>query len=174
MEVAQRRAGILTELPPGFRFMPTDQELVQHYLWKKELSIPVPGKVFQDIDARELYAKPPKSLVTFSREDREWYFFIYENEDSDDDVRTAKTRVVENGQGFWKSWQEEDDPIYDADGNVIAFKKNLTYFSCRSSKPKKTHWTMQEYRCNKGKGLKRKAGWVLSRMKRGREYTSCF
>jgi hypothetical protein len=49
-------------LPPGYRFKPTDEELVHHYLMNKASSRAFQGQDFQDIDATDLYSKPPKSL----------------------------------------------------------------------------------------------------------------
>ncbi|KAG6635563.1 hypothetical protein CIPAW_11G051300 [Carya illinoinensis] len=180
------------QLPPGFRFVPTDEELVKHYLRKKELSIPLPGPVlFHDVDATNLYSTHPKCLVKFLDGEREWFFFFHEDEDSRERIlrRSRKARVlVENGGGFWKPWQEKD-PICNEDGHIIAWKTDLTYFSvATNSKAKKTHWTMQQYRivlphvvgsCISSstveKNSQRDQGiWVLCRLRRGREYVSSF
>lgn len=41
--------GVL-KLPPGFRFHPTDEELVIQYLRRRALSIPLPAAIISDID----------------------------------------------------------------------------------------------------------------------------
>ncbi|CAN1854329.1 NAC transcription factor 25 [Linum perenne] len=46
-------------LPPGFRFHPTDEELVVHYLKKKAASIPLPVTIIADVD---LYKFDPWEL----------------------------------------------------------------------------------------------------------------
>lgn len=38
------------QLPPGFRFHPTDEELVLQYLKKKVYSCPLPASIIPDID----------------------------------------------------------------------------------------------------------------------------
>lgn len=38
-----------TRLPPGFRFDPTDQELVLYYLKPKVFSLPLPASVIPEI-----------------------------------------------------------------------------------------------------------------------------
>lgn len=47
------------ELPPGFRFHPTDEELVNHYLCKKCASMPLSVPIIREID---LYKYDPWQL----------------------------------------------------------------------------------------------------------------
>lgn len=47
------------QLPPGFRFHPTDEELVVHYLKKKAASAPLPVAIIAEID---LYKFDPWEL----------------------------------------------------------------------------------------------------------------
>lgn len=47
------------QLPPGFRFHPTDEELVVHYLKKKASSTPLPVTIIAEID---LYKFDPWEL----------------------------------------------------------------------------------------------------------------
>ncbi|XP_058745310.1 protein ATAF2-like [Vicia villosa] len=61
------------ELPPGFRFHPTDEELVNHYLCRKcagqSISIPVVKEV-------DLYKFDPWQLPEMGyHSEKEWYFF---------------------------------------------------------------------------------------------------
>lgn len=46
-------------LPPGFRFHPTDEELVVHYLKKKAANLPLPVSIIAEID---LYKFDPWEL----------------------------------------------------------------------------------------------------------------
>lgn len=46
-------------LPPGFRFHPTDEELVVHYLKKKASSAPLPVAIIAEVD---LYKFDPWEL----------------------------------------------------------------------------------------------------------------
>lgn len=46
-------------LPPGFRFHPTDEELVIHYLKRKADSSPLPVAIIADVD---LYKHDPWEL----------------------------------------------------------------------------------------------------------------
>lgn len=47
------------QLPPGFRFHPTDEELVVHYLKRKAASAPLPVTIIAEID---LYKFDPWEL----------------------------------------------------------------------------------------------------------------
>jgi len=52
-----------SNLPPGFRFHPTDQELILHYLSKKVASIPLPVSIIAEVD---IYKLDPWDLPGFS------------------------------------------------------------------------------------------------------------
>ncbi|KAI0497749.1 hypothetical protein KFK09_020984 [Dendrobium nobile] len=60
-------------LPPGFRFHPTDEELVVHFLKKKSISGPLPVTIIAEID---LYKFDPWELSEKANfGEQEWYFF---------------------------------------------------------------------------------------------------
>lgn len=84
--------------------------------------------------------------VTFSCGEREWFFFIHEDDENCSASAQGRRniRVVGNGVGFWKP-NGSENPIHNEDGNVYASKIFLTYFSGSLRKAKKTHWKMVEY-----------------------------
>ena len=47
------------QLPPGFRFHPTDEELLVHYLKKKAAAVPLPVPIIAEVD---LYKFDPWEL----------------------------------------------------------------------------------------------------------------
>lgn len=47
--VRQGGQEVLRQLPPGFRFRPTDEELVVQYLRRKALGLPLPAAVISDV-----------------------------------------------------------------------------------------------------------------------------
>ncbi|XP_021641598.1 NAC domain-containing protein 101 isoform X2 [Hevea brasiliensis] len=163
---------ILTEFPIGYRFLPTDEELVTHYLSNKVFYRPLPAHVAQDIDSREFYSKAPNSIVNYSCGEREWYFFLHEDEDFL--VENNPNRIVGDKIGFWKSTGQEKS-ICNLDGNVFASKFQFTYFSGIFPNARKTHWKMDEYRlpsqCQTAHSFQEEE-WVLVRLKRGMEYSS--
>ncbi|KAK4436994.1 NAC domain-containing protein JA2 [Sesamum alatum] len=165
--------GILEQVPVGWRFAPTDEELILSYLTKKVFVGSLPAWVIEEIDADEFYSKHPKDLVENVSGEREWYFFI--NRDEYFHGKMEKNRWVGNRIGYWKSIAKEN-PIRDAKGNVFAFKIRYTYFSA-NPKHKRTHWRMEEFRL-----LKRSKEnieedfhieeWVVARITRGEDYSS--
>lgn len=54
------------QLPPGFRFHPTDEELVVHYLKKKAASVPLPVAIIAEVD---LYKFDPWELPGMNHRD---------------------------------------------------------------------------------------------------------
>jgi hypothetical protein len=54
-----KQPGSAPDLPPGFRFHPTDEELVVHYLKKKAASAPLPVAIIAEVD---LYKFDPWEL----------------------------------------------------------------------------------------------------------------
>lgn len=70
------------ELPPGFRFHPTDEELVNHYLCRKCASLPLAVPIIKEID---LYKYDPwqlpgnlnfQILLSFTNRIFDFYFFL--------------------------------------------------------------------------------------------------
>jgi hypothetical protein len=59
--VAADGSGAHARLPPGFRFRPTDEELVVHYLRRRALSSPLPAAV--DIPEVRILAHDPSDLL---------------------------------------------------------------------------------------------------------------
>jgi len=52
-------------LPPGFRFHPTDEELILHYLRKKVASIPLPVSIIAEVDIYKFDPWELPGLSTF-------------------------------------------------------------------------------------------------------------
>ncbi|KAL0384896.1 UNVERIFIED_CONTAM: NAC domain-containing protein [Sesamum radiatum] len=100
---------IVMQLPPGYRFLPTDEELILFYLQNKVCFKPLPCEVVKDIDATELYSNPPNTIVNFTVADdkKEWFFFIHKNkyQKEPEKIETVGGRIdVRNGSfGFWTS-----------------------------------------------------------------------
>ncbi|XP_062222033.1 putative NAC domain-containing protein 94 [Phragmites australis] len=125
---------------PGFRFHPTDEELVRFYLKRKIQQKSLPIELIRQLD---IYKYDPWDLPKLaSTGEKEWYFYCprdrkYRNS-------TRPNRVT--GAGFWKA-TGTDRPIYSSDGNkCIGLKKSLVFYKGRAAKGVKTDWMMHEFR----------------------------
>lgn len=54
----------IIDVPMGWRFLPTEKELVESYLSSKVALRPLPAKIIKEIDALEFYSHHPKKLGT--------------------------------------------------------------------------------------------------------------
>lgn len=125
-------------LPPGFRFHPTDEELVTHYLKKKASSTPLPVPIIAEID---LYKFDPWELPgKASFGEHEWYFFSPRDRKYPNGARPNRAAV----SGYWKA-TGTDKPIL-ASGHKVGVKKALVFYKGRPPKGIKTSWIMHEYR----------------------------
>ncbi|MCO5558229.1 hypothetical protein L7F22_011808 [Adiantum nelumboides] len=130
-------------LPPGFRFHPTDEELVVHYLKKKATSCPLPVPIITDID---LYKFDPWELpAKASFGEHEWYFFSPRDRKYPNGARPNRAAA----SGYWKA-TGTDKPINSSSGmshgQKVGVKKALVFYRGRPPKGVKTNWIMHEYR----------------------------
>lgn len=127
-------------LPPGFRFHPTDEELVIHYLKLKAASRPLPVSIIAEID---LYKFDPWDLPgKASFGEHEWYFFSPRDRKYPNGARPNRAAA----SGYWKA-TGTDKPITTGAGNQkVGVKKALVFYRGRPPKGIKTNWIMHEYR----------------------------
>ncbi|XP_027127641.1 NAC transcription factor 56 [Coffea arabica] len=160
------------QLPPGFRFHPTDEELVVHYLKKKAASAPLPVSIIAEVD---LYKFDPWELpakATFG--EQEWYFFSPRDRKYPNGARPNRAAT----SGYWKA-TGTDKPVLTSGGTQkVGVKKALVFYGGKPPKGIKTNWIMHEYRlvdnktsikppgCDIGnkKGSLRLDDWVLCRI----------
>ncbi|KAL9392446.1 hypothetical protein Peur_016366 [Populus x canadensis] len=129
------------ELPPGFRFHPTDQELIIHYLKKKVSSSSYPEvSIIADVDIYKFnpWDLPGKALFG----ENEWFFFSPRDRKYPNGVRPNRAA----GSGYWKA-TGTDKPILTSNGSqCLGVKKALVFYKGRPPKGTKTSWLMLEYR----------------------------
>lgn len=58
--------GTLPLLPPGYRFAPTDEELMRFYLRNKAFLKPTPAAAVSEINSDDLYSRPPYAIGTYN------------------------------------------------------------------------------------------------------------
>ncbi|KAJ8761580.1 hypothetical protein K2173_004356 [Erythroxylum novogranatense] len=156
------------QLPPGFRFHPTDEELVVHYLKKKAASAPLPVTIIAEVD---LYKYDPWELpnkATFG--EQEWYFFSPRDRKYPNGARPNRAAT----SGYWKATGTDKPILASNGGQKVGVKKALVFYGGKPPKGIKTNWIMHEYRlidnsskppdsANK-KGSLRLDDWVLCRI----------
>ncbi|XP_038725099.1 NAC domain-containing protein 1-like isoform X2 [Tripterygium wilfordii] len=146
-------------LPPGFRFHPTDEELIIHYLQNQATSRPC---LVSNISEVDIYKFDPWDLPEFG--EREWYFFSPRDRKYPNGVRPNRAAV----SGYWKA--TGTDKAIHSDSKCVGVKKTLVFYKGRPPKGVKTDWIMHEYRLtgstkpNKQHGSMRLDDWVLCRI----------
>lgn len=149
-------------LPPGFRFHPTDEELVMHYLCKKCASQHITVPIIAEID---LYKFDPWQLPEMALYgEKEWYFFSPRDRKYPNGSRPNRAA----GTGYWKA-TGADKPI--GKPKAVGIKKALVFYAGKAPRGVKTNWIMHEYRlanvdrsAGKRSNNLRLDDWVLCRI----------
>ncbi|GMH07684.1 hypothetical protein Nepgr_009524 [Nepenthes gracilis] len=149
------------QLPPGFRFHPTDEELVIHYLCRKCAKQPIAVPIIAEVD---LYKFDPWQLPEIAQYgEKEWYFFTPRDRKYPNGSRPNRAA----GTGYWKA-TGADKPI--GKPVPLGIKKALVFYAGKALKGVKTNWIMHEYRlANVDRSAGKRANlrlddWVLCRI----------
>lgn len=148
-------------LPPGFRFHPTDSELVEYYLKEKVDKRLDKDCVIVDVDllSHEPWDLPSLSSLT----EGEWYFFCPRDRKYPNGSRANRA----TGRGYWKA-TGKDKQVCCSRGRKeqIGMKKTLVFYQGRAPNGVRTDWVMHEYRLEaEGASAKLRQGdYVLCRV----------
>uniref|UniRef100_A0A2P2NGW2 NAC transcription factors 31 n=1 Tax=Rhizophora mucronata TaxID=61149 RepID=A0A2P2NGW2_RHIMU len=131
-----------TELDlPGFRFHPTEDELLDFYLrnviFGKKLRFDVIGYL-------NIYHHDPWDLPGLAKiGEREWYFFVPRDRKHGSGGRPNRTTQ----HGFWKATGSDRKIVSLSDPKrIIGLRKTLVFYKGRAPRGTKTDWVMNEYR----------------------------
>ncbi|XP_074573727.1 NAC domain-containing protein 37-like [Curcuma longa] len=146
-------------VPPGFRFHPTEEELVGYYLARKVASQAIDLDIIQEVD---LYRIEPWDLQDKCKhgheEQKEWYFFSFKDRKYPSGTRTNRATSA----GFWKA-TGRDKPVLSK-FRVIGMRKTLVFYKGRAPNGKKTDWIIHEYRLQSNENdPTQEEGWVVCR-----------
>ncbi|XP_030487126.2 NAC domain-containing protein 89 [Cannabis sativa] len=150
-----------TNAPVGFRFSPTEEEVINHYLklkyqGKNDVVDPVMATV--DFCAFEPWELPRKSMIESN--DQVWWFFCprdYKYNNSRRSNRTTKS-------GYWKI-TGKGQKIKSINGVIIGGKRILVFH--RSPCPGQgTEWVMHEYHLEPENPKPNQKSYVVCRLER--------
>ncbi|KAJ8439263.1 hypothetical protein Cgig2_030198 [Carnegiea gigantea] len=127
-------------MPPGFRFHPTDEELLMFYLKRKVMGRSLRPQMMSELDIYRFapWDLPDKSWLR-SR-DLTWYFFCPRSHKYSHGART--NRSTEGG--YWKS--TGNDRAVEYRDRPVGKIKTLVFHQGKPPKGERTDWVMHEYR----------------------------
>nr|ABU40778.1 NAC-like protein 13 [Crocus sativus] len=148
---------IESTLPPGFRFYPSDEELVCHYLYKKVANRRSSESTMVEVDlhTREPWELPEVAKLT----DNEWYFFSFRDRKYATSLRTNRATKT----GYWKATGKDRTVYKPKTRSIVGMRKTLVFYSGRAPNGNKTGWVMHEFRLENPYSPP-KEDWVLCRV----------
>ncbi|KAL8135835.1 protein CUP-SHAPED COTYLEDON 3 [Apium graveolens] len=150
-------------MPPGFRFHPTDEELITFYLASKVFNGTFCGVNIAEVDLNR--CEPWELPEIAKMGEREWYFFSLRDRKYPTGLRTNRA----TGAGYWKA-TGKDRQVYSSNGAVnatlLGMKKTLVFYKGRAPRGEKTKWVMHEYRLDGDFSSRHtcKEEWVICRI----------
>ncbi|KAG5544101.1 hypothetical protein RHGRI_016747 [Rhododendron griersonianum] len=125
--------------PPGFRFHPTDEELVLYYLKRKICRRRLKLDIIAETD---VYKWDPEDLPGLSKlktGDRLWFFFSPRDRKYPNGARSNRA----TRQGYWKATGK--DRTITCNSRSVGVKKTLVFYKGRAPSGERTDWVMHEY-----------------------------
>ncbi|XP_049937199.1 NAC domain-containing protein 78-like isoform X1 [Nymphaea colorata] len=132
----------MAKLPwlPGFRFHPTDAELLCFYLKRKVCGRLIKPDVICELDIYKFspWDLPGKSCLQSG--DLEWYFYCPRDKKYANGPRMNRSTEI----GYWKT-TGKDRPIYN-NHQLVGMKRTLVFYIGKPPHGERTNWVMHEYR----------------------------
>ncbi|XP_037488253.1 NAC domain-containing protein 30-like [Triticum dicoccoides] len=160
-------------VPPGFRFHPTEEELVGYYLARKVAAHKIDLDIIQEVD---LYRIEPwdlqercggsrggrgaRQVADENQSSSEWYFFSFKDRKYLSGTRTNRATAA----GFWKATGRDKPVMSSRSRGVIGMRKTLVFYRGRAPNGRKTDWIIHEYRLQTNEHAPtQEEGWVVCR-----------
>ncbi|XP_031282571.1 NAC domain-containing protein 90-like [Pistacia vera] len=142
---------MIEDMPPGFRFYPTEVELISFYLHHKLRGNAEDLNQIMDrvIPVVNIYDFNPWDLPQFSKnlchkDPEQWFFFIPRNES---EMRGGRPNRLTT-EGYWKA---TGSPGFVYSSNrVVGEKRTMVFYRGRAPTGRKTEWKMNEYKAIEG------------------------
>ncbi|XP_024995115.1 NAC domain-containing protein 12-like [Cynara cardunculus var. scolymus] len=130
-----------SKVPPGFRFHPTEEELLHYYLRKKIAYEKIDLDVIREVDLNKLEPWDIQEKCNIgSTPQNDWYFFSHKDKKYPTGTRTNRATAA----GFWKA-TGRDKVVYSS-LKRIGMRKTLVFYKGRAPHGLKSDWIMHEYR----------------------------
>ncbi|KAK3158521.1 hypothetical protein QOZ80_2AG0138240 [Eleusine coracana subsp. coracana] len=132
------------KLPPGFRFHPSDEEIITFYLKPKSID---DGFIAHAIGEADINRSEPWELPAMAKMgEKEWYFYCLKGRKYPSGFRANRATKA----GYWKA-TGKDREIYRATSRsrrpvLVGMKKTLVFYKGRAPTGAKTDWVMHEFR----------------------------
>ncbi|GJR86925.1 NAC domain-containing protein 100-like protein [Tanacetum coccineum] len=158
--VVKKDDQMICNCPPGFRFHPTDEELITHYLSNKVVDNKFCAKAIGEVDMNRIEPWELPRLAKMG--EKEWYFFCVRDKKYPTGMRTNRATAG----GYWKATGKDKDIFRRK--LLVGMKKTLVFYKGRAPKGEKTNWVIHEYRLE-GKSSQQlptsgKNEWVIIRV----------
>ncbi|KAJ1394533.1 NAC domain [Sesbania bispinosa] len=134
-------------IPPGYRFYPTEEELIKFYLHNKlegereDMNRVIPILNIYDFHPSQLPQNSGEVSVT---ETEQWFFFVPRQES---EARGGRPKRLTN-TGYWKATGSPNH-VYSSDNRIIGLKRTMVFYDGRAPNGTKTDWKMNEYKAIK-------------------------
>ncbi|KAL9228598.1 hypothetical protein vseg_004157 [Gypsophila vaccaria] len=132
------------QLLPGFRFYPTEEELINFYLHTKlhchhpEIDRLIPSVEIYNFEPSQL---PEQAGERCKGDNEQWFFFVGQQEREARGGRPNRTTAT----GYWKA-TGSPSYVYSSENKVIGVKKTMVFYKGRAPTGSKTKWKMNEYK----------------------------
>lgn len=161
-----------SRVPPGFRFHPTEEELLYYYLKKKVSFEKIDLDVIRDVDLNKLEPWDIQERCKIgSTPQHDWYFFSHKDKKYPTGTRTNRATAA----GFWKATGR--DKAIHTNLKKIGMRKTLVFYKGRAPHGQKTDWIMHEYRLDDAEYPQantfnelQEDGWVVCRVFKKRNH----
>ncbi|XP_022974281.1 NAC domain-containing protein 53-like [Cucurbita maxima] len=128
-------------LPVGFRFHPTDEELINHYLKNKMLGRESLVDYIRQVDICKYEPWDLPFLSNDHTSEQEWFFFAAQDLKYSNSRRSNRATKT----GYWKSTGKDRKILAPRTKKLIGTKKTLVFYSGRVSNGIRTNWVIHEY-----------------------------
>ncbi|XP_073293676.1 uncharacterized protein [Primulina huaijiensis] len=127
-------------LPPGFRFHPTDVELVMYYLKRKVMGKKLHFEAISEINIHNFAPWDLPDKACLKGKDLEWFFFCPIEKKYASGFRVK--RATDNG--YWKITGKDRNVFYN--DKIVGTVKTLVFHLGQAPFGKRTDWIIHEYR----------------------------